>query len=95
MGGEPMTTSEDHDRVMAIPSYLDWYYEKRDDWMFRWQQRRRAQASKRLAKAAERYEAERRKIDEWLHGPEGRIEDLAFEAWSAENDRRYWKLRRV
>jgi hypothetical protein len=89
---ETLTTSEDHDRVHAIPSYRRWY-EGRHDWCWKWAQKQRAKASKMRASAEAKYRAELERIADWEN--EHSSDDAAYKAWSAADERRYWPLRRV
>ncbi len=91
-GSKPMTTEEDHDRVMAIPSYRRWY-DNCHEWRWAWERRRRHRADKMRAKAIAKHEAAMMRISEWERQHAGG--DASYAAWQTINDRRYWSLRRV
>lgn len=86
------TTYDDHDRVMAIPSYRRWH-DAMAEWRYAWERRQGHRADKMRKKAEAKYRAELERIAEWKG--EHASTDASYKAWSAENDRRYWKLRRV
>lgn len=88
----PLTTGEDHDRVMALPAYRRWY-DKCDRWEDRWRWRQEARASKMREREYERHQRALAKIDEWKDTNASR--QAAHAAWKIEDDRRYWPLRRV
>jgi hypothetical protein len=89
---EVMTTEQDHERVMAIPSYRRWY-EDRETWQFDYRNQQYAKARQMREAAKAKYDAELERIAEWED--ERTNTSALYEAWSTADKRRYWKLRKV
>lgn len=87
-----MTTEQDHDRVMATPSYRRWY-DNCHEWRWKWERDQRHKADKMREKARAKYEADLSRIAAWEDAHASK--DASYAAWQVVNDRRYWSLRRV
>lgn len=92
MSAAPLSTTEDHDRVYALPSYRRWL-DSRSTWEWKWRQRQEARATKMREKAEVRYSKERERIEAWRE--KHATSDAAYEAWKVEDERRYWALRKA